>query len=196
MAKNFYAPVAGNLVRTDNRVEAYIQNEKMNDVKCFVQMTLKSMDFEVLHRAEYELIVSALSAAKAGEMDYSQLVKGKEEQVYIEAVFIEEGGYRSIEVATFVPYKHLELEQPELSFTVKEEDEKYEITLQAERLACFVELDFADRDAIFSDNFFYITSKEPRVIDLYKSDIRGEAFRDASDLSEKLLVRSLRDSYE
>jgi beta-mannosidase len=54
MAKNFYAPLAGNLSRTGNVVEAHIQNEKLEEKKCSVTISLKNMDFTELHKAEFE----------------------------------------------------------------------------------------------------------------------------------------------
>ena len=58
------------------------------------------------------------------------------------------------------------------------------ISCRAKSLACFVELDFEESDGIFSDNYFYITGKEPVTVELRKTDIRGEGFADARDLEQ------------
>ncbi len=195
MAKNFYAPVAGSLARTGNVVEASIQNERVFDVKCQVIMTLKAVDLKVLHQVSCELVVPALSSVKLLEQDYNERIKGIEDKVFVEAEFTDEEGYQSIETEFFVPFKHLCLEQPAITYEATETAEKYLITLQAEKLACFVELDFADRDAVFSDNYFYLTGEKPRIIELLKSDLKGKAFKNAGDLQQHLLVRSLRDTY-
>ena len=196
MAKNFFAPVAGNLARTENTIEAHCQNERLTDKKCTVTLKLRNMDFTVLQSDYFELTVPALSAAKVAEIDYSSLVMGIENQVYVEAVFTDEDGYSSTEVEIFVPFKHISLSQPGITWEVTEEEELYLIALKAESLACFVELDFEENDAIFSDNYFYITSEEPKMITLSKADIQGSQFKDATGLSSKLLVRNLRDTYE
>jgi beta-mannosidase len=195
MAKNFFAPVAGSLQRTDHVVEAHIQNERMEDKKCKVIMTLRKMDFTVLRMDSFESVVPSLSSSKLAEIDYRELITGIEDQVYVEAIFFDEDGNLGTEVEIFVPFKYLALEQPEISFDVKEEAEQFLITLRAKKLAAFVELDFAEKDAIFEDNYFYISGDEEKVITLAKSDITGEQFGDASQLKEKLLVRSLRDTY-
>lgn len=195
MAKNFFAPVAGSLQRTDNVVEAYIQNERREDKACKVIMNLRKMDFTVLRTDSFEAVVPALSSSKLAEIDYSDLIAGIEEQVYVEAVFINEDGDQRTEVEIFVPFKYLALEQPEISVDVKEDAEEFLITLRAKRFASFVELDFAETDAIFDDNYFYISSGEGKVITVAKSDITGEQFEDAAQLKAKLLVRSLRDTY-
>lgn len=194
MAKNFYAPVAGSLVRTNKVIEAYIQNETLTDQKCTAVISLKRMDFSVLRTDRFELTVPALSAAQVTKMNYTQLMEGKEDQVFAEAVFTCDYNC-STEVEFFAPMKHLILEQPDVSYEVTEQEEKFVISLKAERLASFVELDFADSDAIFSDNYFYISGKEIKTVELLKTDIRGAEIKDANELADKLHIRSLRDTY-
>jgi beta-mannosidase len=196
MAKNFFAPVAGTLSRTDHTIEVHIQNERMTERRCSVELSLKTMDFKILDHVNFELTVPAVTAVKVTEKDYSQLLEGREDKVFVEAVFSDEEGYQSTEVERFVPFKHLALEKPEITFKVSENEDQYTITLQAARLACFVELDFAESDAIFSDNYFYISGNTPKVVELKKCDIKGTPIKDAEDLAKKLLVRSLRDTYE
>ena len=196
MAKNFFAPVAPTLSRTGNVIEVHIQNERLSDKKCQVQLSLKTIDFVVLDKVSYELTVAALSVAKVAEKDYSELLKGYEDKVFVEAVFSDEEGYNGTEVEIFTPFKHLLLEKPEITYQVEEQELKYKISLNAKALACFVELDFDHSDAIFSDNYFYISGDEGKVVELMKSDIKGEPIRDAKELVDKLRVRSLRDTYE
>lgn len=195
MAKNFYAPLAGNLSRSENTVAAHIQNETLKDQKCTVDITLKKMDFTVIDHRNYELTVPALGVAQVMEKDYSLMINGIKDKVYVEAVFTAEDGTQSTEVEVFVPFKHLILEQPKITYDVTETEESFKITLQSDKLACFVELDFAESDAIFSDNYFYLSGTTPKKITVMKRDIKGMPMKDAGDLASKLQVRSLRDTY-
>ncbi len=195
MAKNFFAPIAGSIPRTGTTIEAHIQNERRENKKCEVVLTLRRMDFTVLRTDYFEMIVPALSSSKLGEIDYCEYVSGQEDHVYVEAIFTDEDGTQSTEVEIFVPFKHLKLEVPKISVEVKEEEEQFLISLKSQCLAAFVELDFAETDAIFSDNYFYISNGEEKIITLTKSDISGEPLNDGAQLQEKLLVRSLRDTY-
>lgn len=195
MAKNFYAPIAGNLSRTGNVTEAHIQNERLEEKRCSATISLKKMDFTELYKAEFELTVPALSVVKVMEKDFGDLIAGIEDQVYVEAVFTDEEGYQSTEIEVFVPFKHLSLEQPAITHEVTDNEDRYIITLKAQKLACFVELDFADSDAIFSDNYFHLTGTEPKRIELMKCDIKGGPIRNAAELAARLQVRSLRDTY-
>ena len=196
MAKNFYAPIAGSLARTGKVIEAHIQNETRKASKCNAVIALRTMDLTILQQDSYTITIPALAAGKVSAKDYTSMITGREDSVFVEAVFTDETGRQSIEVEFFQPYKYLKLEQPEISYEVKEEEDRYLISLTAEKLACFVELDFAESDAIFSDNYFALTGKEPKVVELLKADIRGEEITSAKELADKLIVRSLRDSYE
>lgn len=194
-AKNFYAPVAGSLARTASVIEAHIQNETFSDRRCSVEISLKTLDFTVLDKVNFELTVPALSAVKVTEKDYKELIEGREDKVFVEALFSYELGEQSTEVELFLPHKHMSLEQPEISYEVTEEEDQYTISLNAKSLACFVELDFADNDAIFSNNYLHITNQKPHKVVLKKCDIKGAGFKDAKDLEKKLIIRSLRDTY-
>ncbi len=195
MAKNFFAPVAGTIARSNTTIEAHIQNESMADQKCRVVMTLRKMDFTVLKQDTFEASVPALTAVKLGEIDYGELVEGLEEKVYVEAVFTDEAGNQSTEVEIFVRFKHLDLEPAEIKVNVTEEQEEYVLEVSSDRLACFVELDFEDADAIFSDNYFYLASGNPKIVRLNKADQQGTLLSDAEDLKSRLRIRSLRDTY-
>lgn len=195
MAKSFYAPVAGTLARTGRVIEAHIQNERLTDRKCCVELYLKAMDLTILHQVNYELTVPALSAAKVTELDFSQMVEGIEDRVFVEAIFSDEEGYQSTEVEVFVPYKYLLLEKPDIHCEVSEEEERYLISLSAKHLASFVELDFAESDALFSENYFHLADKDPKLVEVRKSDIRGVKPLNAAEFKEKLQIRSLRDTY-
>ncbi len=195
MAKNFFAPVAGTLARTGKVVEAHVQNERRTDEECQVVITLRKMDFTRIRTDHFMLTVPALSAEKLAAVDYSELIHGIEDEVYVEAVFTDGEGHVSTEVEIFVPFKHLKLDDPALTYNVEEASDCFIISLKAERLACFIELDFAEADAIFEENYFHLTNEEPRKIKLSKTDIQGTQFTNAKELADKLMLRSLRDTY-
>jgi beta-mannosidase len=101
------------------------------------------------------------------------LISGIEDQVFVEAVFMDEDGYQSTEIETFVRFKHLSLEKSDISVKVTEDQQEYVLEITSKRLVCFVELDFEDADAIFSDNYFNLTSEKPKIVRLRKSDYSG-----------------------
>lgn len=197
-------------------VAVYLQNETRKDSKVHVRVALKTMDFKELDVLEKEVEVEAFSALKVCERDYRDLVKRQprvsvtpeqyrsetltaKKDVFIEAVFTYPDGRQQIETETLIPYKHMDLKPCVVKAFVeeKEQDGKpgYNITLMSNTYAAFVELDFADADVIFSDNYFHITSGKTKTIRLEKEDIYQGEFRDASDVEKRLCIRTLRDTY-
>ena len=69
-----------------------------------------------------------------------------------------------------------------------------------EKIARFVELELKHADAVFSDNFFHLTSKREKAVRLKKSDIRYLAYgspeiQNGYELEQQLVIRSLKDTY-
>ena len=89
----------------------------------------------------------------------------------------------------------MELPKPHFTTEVKETEDQFEITVQSDVFAPFVELDFADADVIFSDNFFTISNEKPVKIQLKKSDILRGSFADATDLKARLMLVSVAETY-
>lgn len=71
----------------------------------------------------------------------------------------------------------------------------YTIALQSNVYAPFVEVDFKDADVILSDNIINLTDDKPRVISFTTEDIINGNFTDATDVKNRLRIRSLRDTY-
>ena len=113
----------------------------------------------------------------------------------MEAVFTYEDGRVQIESDTLVPYKHVELPQPSIHAEVVDNANTYTIALQSNVYTPFVEVDFTDADVILSDNIINLTDDKPRVISFTTEDIINGNFTDATDVKNRLRIRSLRDTY-
>ena len=66
--------------------------------------------------------------------------------------------------------------------------------------AAFVELDLKQADAVFSENYFHLTSKREKAVHLKKSDIRYLDYtvpeiQNGYELEDQLVIRTLRDTY-
>lgn len=195
MAKNFYAPVAGSIVRHENVMEAYLQNESLKEVSATATLSLKTMDLKVLDRKEFKVTAGSLTSVKIGEQDYTLILKeARKDSVFAEIAITYEDGTTQIETEMFEPYKHLQLPTANITTKVEEINDSYVITLQADAFANFVELDFEEADGIFNDNYFALTG-EPKKVILKKEDITNGTFENAEEAAAQLKVRSIRDSY-
>lgn len=93
-----------------------------------------------------------------------------------------------------MPFKHLKLKNPEIITTVVENKDSFEISLKAKGFAAFVEIDLHNNDAIFSDNYFYMTDQEEKKVQLYKSDL-SKTITNIQELQKDITIRSLAETY-
>ncbi|MCR5419566.1 MAG: glycoside hydrolase family 2 protein [Lachnospiraceae bacterium] len=201
MAKGFYASVAGSIYREGNTVSVYVQNETRDIEIRRVRVSLQTFEFRLLHEVEYEVEIKPFEAVKVCEMNYTPFIEGLENRVFMEAVFIDEdGNVVSTETEVFVPYKRLMLDLSSISYSVIELVDEYVIRMMSGGFAAFVELDLKQADAIFSDNFFHLTSKREKAVRLKKSDIRylqygAPEIQNGYELEQQLVIRSLKDTF-
>ena len=197
-------------------VAAHVQNETAQPVGVTVTMTLKTFDFKVITTATQHVVVPAFGVSKALEEDYSSYVQRQprilitpsakrveddthhyydKKDVFVEVVFTYEDGRVQIESDTLVPYKHVELPQSSIHAEAAGSADTYTITLQSNVYAPFVEVDFMDADVILSDNIINLTDDKPHVISFETKDVINGSFTDATDIKNRLRIRSLRDTY-
>lgn len=197
-------------------VAAHVQNETAQPVGVTVTMTLKTFDFKVITTATQHVVVPAFGVSKALEEDYSSYVQRQprilttpsakrveddthhyydKKDVFVEAVFTYEDGRVQIESDTLVPYKHVELPQSSIHAEVVGNANTYTIALQSNVYTPFVEVDFTDADVILSDNIINLTDDKPHVISFETKDVINGSFTDATDVKNRLRIRSLRDTY-
>ena len=89
-----------------------------------------------------------------------------------------------------VPFKTLELPEPEITFNVSENDTEYIVSLKTKKLAIGV---FASGnfDENFSDNYFTMEPNTEKTITIQKGN-----FKTLADFKKELKVSSLVDTYE
>lgn len=200
-ARYFFASIAGSIVRNGNVMSVYIQNETRDFETCRAKVSLLTMDFRTLHEAEYEVDVAPFGVSTVCELDYSQLIADIENQVFVEVDFYDEdGNVTSSEIEIFVPFKRLQLDNSSISYSVIELADEYVIRMSSGGFAAFVEIDLKQADAVFSDNYFHLTSKREKTITLKKSDIRylnpnAPEIQNGYELEQQLVIRTLRDTY-
>ncbi|MGN0295509.1 MAG: glycosyl hydrolase 2 galactose-binding domain-containing protein, partial [Lachnospiraceae bacterium] len=213
MACRFYAPTASSLVREGNLLSLYAENETSVPVKWQADIRIKNMDCKIICSATTEGSTGAFCSEKIAELEFGGLCSARNDfsdcghqnplsscnDTWAETVFAEstvtfENGTKTHNVEVLLPYKYLSLKQPDVQAAVTETEDSFVIQLESDVFTPFVELDFADADVIFSDNYFHLTG-EPREVEVKKADIYRGSFADAKDLRKQLQIRSLRDTY-
>ena len=199
MAAKFYAPVAVSIQKTEDCVCVYLANETFAEQKCSVSLRVRDMGFRILKEWKAEGQADALSASKLlscpFQTEFADTGFASADDLFLETEVVLADGTVLTDTETLIPYKHLELPGVHLTTEVTEQEDCYEIAVRSDGFAPFVELDFADADVIFSDNFFAICNENPVVVRLDKKDILRGSFADADDLKARLELTTVVDTY-
>ncbi|MDR0886205.1 MAG: glycoside hydrolase family 2 protein [Clostridiales Family XIII bacterium] len=174
MTKNFYAQVAGSILRDGENVAVSVSNEGLTEANVKVLVSLKNTSLEVIDSVGTEYRVAPQSVINVFEKDVSEWIVAPNDKgsVFVEAKFIYEDGRTQVEVEPFVPYKHVQLCKPEIGVTVTDEGDAYRINLTTDTFAPFAEVRFSEIDGILSDNFVMLTEKDGTSVYLQKSDVQ------------------------
>ncbi|WP_284644886.1 beta-mannosidase [Paenibacillus silviterrae] len=193
-AKRFYAPLLLSAEETGAQVKLVVTNDTLNEEAGTVVWKLREAGGRIVEEGSLNVLSGAMSAQPVADLDFSESVQGREDELYLEYALHQGGQEVSEGWVLFVRPKHFRLSpEPKLICDIEEAEDRFILTLHAESLALFVELDFAQLDARLSDNFFHVSAGRPKRIELMKSDLSSPA--SADQLRRELLLRSLADSY-
>lgn len=192
MAARFYAPVAVSIQKTPDSVSVWLENETFGEQRCSVALRVRDMEFHIIKEWKAEARAEALSAKELVSCPAGFAGTGN---LFLEAEVVLADGTLLTDTDILVPYKHLDLPGPHFTTEVSETKDCFEIMVRSDVFAPFVEMDFADADVIFSDNFFTVSNDRPVVIRLEKSDILRGSFADAADLKARLVLTTVADTF-
>ena len=170
--------------------EIHLSNESRETVKGTLEWKFLDLSGNVLDKGFSETVADPFSSVLIVKHDFSGvLTENRDRERYITFTFIEEDGNKHRGSHFFTPYKYLKLVDPKLSVEISETGESYLFTIKSEKPAIYMELDFKEIDAVFSDNYFHMCGGETRTVLLDKEDYKLE------QLKEQITVRSLFDTY-
>ena len=195
MAARFFAPKAGYIYTEDTKAIISAANETLEDQSLTVTVRIRDVELNVLFEETVETCVKAQSSVRVMELDFADVIGSKKRRVFAEAVYTWADGTISNEAEVFVPYKHMELMQPQIEAEVTEKDGTIAISLSTDCFAPFVWLEIGE-DVIFSDNCFDLTSEETKTVFIQKEDVLSGKVLHAEDVRRSLKIKSLRDTYE
>lgn len=187
MARHFYADILGSMKTDGTCFTPYVQNETFSDTTSKVEIYVKDLDCNCLHRFEGNIETKALEVAHMEEVDVSPYVSGNEDEILIEVKFKHSDGTSSSQVEVLKPYKHMKLRKVSINYSTKIVNDTLLITLKAAAVALFTEITVHGVNVILSDNFFHLTDTNEHVITgILPSDYVG---------IPEVTVKSLCDSY-
>jgi len=195
MAGKFYAPLAASFERRADTYSLYVSSEHLAPCRLHMTVALKTFSFEVLSETSAFITAEPLCARKVFEKDYAGLVSGRKDTCFLEYTLTDESGKTISDTSLFVPDKYAALPVPCVKSVVRKVSSGMEIELQTDCFARFAALDFEDYDAVFSDNFFDLTSAAPVRVGIMNIRCCGNAPVTVDNLQKSLRIRTLTDTY-
>jgi beta-mannosidase len=194
-AKRFFAPVLLSACEEGTHVSLHVSNETKSGVSGKLRWELMDSFCNVIKKGETKALIDTFSTKECVSLDFSHELDTKAKLRDRFFTYRFETGAETVSMGTvlFVKSKHFEFKDPCIEVEISEASDRFLIDVTAASFAKFVELDFKEDDAVFSDNYFDLTASKPRRIELLKSNLSKELTLE--ELKSQLAVRSLYDTY-
>jgi len=194
-AKRFFSKVLISACEDGTKVDLYLINESKKVQRGVINWKLKYNDGRIIDAGEKEIIVEEFSSKLCQSIDFSKQINSKEmlRSTYAEFAFISIDDMISEGKVLFVRPKHFSFINPEISLNISENKNFFVVDVSSKSLAKSVELDFVDYDAVFSDNYFDISSGEYKTIYVDKSELLNNITLE--EFKNNIRVRSIYDMF-
>jgi beta-mannosidase len=161
-ARRFYAPVMLSIEDRPSEQGIYITNDLRESWEGAVRWSLETLGGEVLAAGQELEKTAPMSSTHVRTLDFSNHVSDENRRELVFVAELWQGERRdALQVATFVPTKHVKLVDPGVTATLTEEDGHLVVTLASRSLARLVELSLEGADVVFSDNYFDLPAGRP-----------------------------------
>lgn len=195
-AKRFYAPILISAVDNGKkRVSIYLINDTLEKIQGTIEVRLRDNRSEIINEKKQEASAEPLKAKNCIELDLKDMIDGGSiRSVYLEFSYNIKGRYVSGGTLLFVKPKYFDFLDPDIKTDVEETEEQFIITLKSDAYARSVELDLANADCKFSDNYFDISAGDIKRVEIDKAGLSGKYSLDI--IKNQLEVCSLYDIEE
>ena len=184
-AKKFYAPVSMGIFVENGKIIVNVSNERRDKLHGNLKLSIRGNDFSVTESKSVEFDMDELSSADVAYLPES-CVKTPDSFYFCAELCGEDGRLIQYQTQLLVKPKHYRWQKPTLSFECRNCENGVEISLRSDVFAKSVELELDGADAVFSDNYFDIVSKD--VVTVFaKTEL------DAKSISEKLKIKTVYD---
>lgn len=195
-ARRFYQPVLLSACETGSSATLHLSNETLESVTGILTWRLRDKQSVTLQEGNKEVSIPALSAAQYEALEFKELETDpvKQRSVYLEVSFLVDGTVISADAVLFSKPKTFEFIDPGISSQVEKAGNGFNISLTSQAFAKYVEIRFDELDVVLSDNFFYLSAGEPKIIHL-QGDQLSENIT-VETLEKQISVRSIYDIEE
>ncbi len=178
LAKRFFAPVCIAADLYKERADCYVMNDLAADFQGTATYRIVNFDGTVRMQGKKKLRIAALSAKKALQLRYRDVLNRGDYNNCALLLRLEDanGTVVSESYSLLVPDRLAALTKPHITSWVKTQGSLAYITLQSDRYARFVRLEIEGIDTPFSDNYFDLPAGETRTVTVaIPADMNEEA---------------------
>lgn len=165
-ATSFFSPLLLIPKVDGGRVSFAVSNERRQAFEGLIYYRILDAQNNPIYHGSEDIKVSEMSIAISEGRDFSEVIKGHENEYYLEYGLRE--GAVSITKSTllFVKPKRFLFRDPAIEAHINGAGRSYSITIRAESFAKDVEICFDGMDVAVSENYFDITSSAPLKISI------------------------------
>ncbi|TCI85404.1 beta-mannosidase [Tenacibaculum sp. M341] len=178
--------------KQEDDIAVVIATDSLQDLNTNLTIQLLNFNGEELKSWKKDILVKANSSETYIKLSKKELdlFKDKFNNSFLQATLSTNNNIIDDKQFFIVPFKELVLPDPEISFSVTENNDSYSITIENKKLAIGV---FAagNFDENFSDNYFNLLPNTQKTIKIKKGN-----YNTISDFKNALKVMSLVDSYK
>jgi beta-mannosidase len=192
-AKRFFTPILLSACEEGKKVALHVANETMTPFHGTVSWKLRSTSSNLQHQGTQSVDVNSLSSIAVIELDFtSQLTDDELRSAYLEYRLDNVAGDMVSEgVLLFTVAKHFQLNATTIAAEWTEQEASFELRLTTLELTKYVELEFTNLDAKWSDNYFDLCPDQVKKVTLRKDRLPSSITLE--NLQSQLQIRSAID---
>ncbi|HVO68796.1 MAG TPA: glycoside hydrolase family 2 protein [Aggregatilineaceae bacterium] len=154
-ARRFYAPLLLSIEDRPPEQGIYLSSDLREVWEGAVRWSLETLRGEVLAEGQEQVKAAPLAVTHVRTLDFAErLTDDSRRELIFVAELWQHNRRLALQVATFVPTKHLMLAEPVVTATLSGAQGQLVVELTTQSLARLLELSLEDQDVVFSDNYF------------------------------------------
>jgi beta-mannosidase len=154
-ARRFFAPLMLSILDEPTRQGVYVTSDVRECWEGSLRWSLETLAGAVLASGQEPVAAAPLATTLIRSLDFSEQVSAGNRRELVFVAELYQGSQRAaLQVASFVPTKHLILKDPAINVDVRAVDGRLIVELASASLARLLELSLDGADVVFTDNYF------------------------------------------
>lgn len=176
-SSRLFAPIALYAEHTDGSVVFSASSQRRAALVGNLEYRIADSYNATVYKNSVSCEIEGMTAKRLHTAEIGEYIAGHEREYYLEYTLKEGSSVVSHGVMLFVPEKHFKFKKPKIKAVITGQDRRFSITIASDVFVKDMELSFDGIDAIFSENYFDMTSDGPVRIDFTLTGGAESAFR-------------------